>query len=173
MDAPQVFGILIREHERMLLAFLRGVLPEADALDVYQQSCLAAWQSLDAYDRARPFGPWLRGIATRLVLRHHRGKRPTVPLDEAMIERVGAKVDALARLPGDTWDERMDSLRRCLADIREEDRRLVDLYYRDGLTCAQIALRAGDGVEAVKKRLQRVRADLGRCLEGKLAGGRS
>ena len=31
---------------------------------------LTAWRRLGDYDHTRPFGPWLRGIATRLVLRH-------------------------------------------------------------------------------------------------------
>jgi RNA polymerase sigma-70 factor (ECF subfamily) len=33
---------------------------------------LAACQTIDRFDRSRPFGPWLRGIAGKLVLAHRR-----------------------------------------------------------------------------------------------------
>ncbi len=173
VDAREVFEILIRENERMVLAFLRGVVGEADSLDLYQQTCLSAWKALGRYDRSRPFGPWLRGIASNLLLKHLRSRRGTVPLDEGVLQALEAKFEGLGRLPGDHWDEKLDSLRECLRSLAEEDRRLVDLYYRDGLSCPDIAGRSGEGIETVKKRLQRARLALSRCLEGKLAGALS
>jgi len=165
----ELFEILIRENERMVWAFLRGAADPADAQDIFQQACLVAWSSLDRYDRSRPFGPWLRGIAARLLLKHFRQRRASLPLDEKAMEAVEARLDTFGRLPGETWDAKLDSLRECLSRVNEEGRRLVDLYYRDGLSCEDISRRLGHGIETVKKRLQRLRLDLYTCLSGKLA----
>lgn len=40
---------------------------------------LVAWRRLDERDLDRPFGPWLRGIASRLVLAHYR-KQQVAPV---------------------------------------------------------------------------------------------
>lgn len=169
MDARGLFEILVRENERMVLAFLRGLVGESDALDLFQQTCLTAWKLIDRYDRSRPFGPWLRGIASNLVLKHFSKRRATVAFDDQAVAALELRMEQLERLPGDHWNDKLDSLRDCLARVDPDDRRLLDLYYRDGLSCAEISSRFGQGLEAVKKRLQRLRADLFRCLEGKLA----
>src|SRR5688572_8538527 len=156
MTRQDLFEILVRENERMVWTFLSGVVDPSDAQDIFQQACLVAWTSLDRYDRSRPFGPWLRGIAARLLLKHWRQRPHSLPLDEKALEAIEARLDTLGRLPGETWDEKLDSLRDCLTRVDEDARRLVDLYYRDGLSCAEISRRLGDGIETVKKRLQRL-----------------
>jgi DNA-directed RNA polymerase specialized sigma24 family protein len=47
-------------------------------------------------------------------------------------------------------------------------RESIVLHYEHGLHCKQIAERLGIGFEAVKKHLQRGRAQLHRCLQGKI-----
>ena len=53
----------------MLTVFLRSrVNDEAAVDDLFQETMLVAWKRLDDCDLSRPFGPWLRGIAHRLVM---------------------------------------------------------------------------------------------------------
>lgn len=78
-------------------------------------------------------------------------------------------MDSMARLSGDHWEEKLDFLRDCLSRVGDEEGRLVDLHYPDGLSCPEIVRRCGEGLESVKKRLQRRRLSLARCLEGKLS----
>ena len=73
MDIKSVFEILIRENTDMLLAYLRSAVRDEHAIDdLYQEIFLTAWKRLEDYDRQRPFGPWLRGIASRVVLAYYR-----------------------------------------------------------------------------------------------------
>ena len=66
------FEILVRENTRMLTVFLRSrVKDEAAVDDLFQETMLVAWKRLDDCDLSRPFGPWLRGIAHRLVIIDH------------------------------------------------------------------------------------------------------
>ena len=69
----ELFEILVREHEGKLRSFVGALVRDPGAMDdLVQESFLIAWRNLDRYDRKLPFGPWLRGIARRLCLAHHR-----------------------------------------------------------------------------------------------------
>lgn len=68
---------------------------------------LVAWKRLDDCDLSRPFGPWLRGIAHRLVLAHYRKqKRNPLPLSDEVLEIVDEHFENIHAHPGDTWDEK-------------------------------------------------------------------
>ena len=67
-DAADVFAILVREHGERLMAFLRASVPASSVDDIFQDTVLVAWRRLPDYDRTRPFGAWMRGIARNLVL---------------------------------------------------------------------------------------------------------
>lgn len=172
MDARQVFEILVRENAGMLSAFLRAVVrDDAAADDIFQETFLAAWRNLDRYDREKPFGPWLRGIAARTVMAWRRKAARTAhaELDEAALAEVSARFGALAAEPGDTWGEKLDAVRACLGNLPDQDRSIIDLYYREDLTLPEIARSLDQSVETMKKRLQRARVRLAACLRGRLS----
>ena len=168
MDRKELFEVLVREHSGMLWSFLRGLGGAADAEDLFQQTCLTAWKTLDRYDRRRPFGPWLRGIAANVVLEARRRSRNESPVDGRVLEELEAYFAKLSVAPGDTWPQKLDALVSCLWGLSEDARRLIDLHYRDGLTCGEIAVRNSEHVETVKKKLQRVREQLFLCMKPKL-----
>jgi RNA polymerase sigma-70 factor (ECF subfamily) len=57
-EAREVFEILVRENYPMLMTYLRAVVRDESVIDdLFQETMLIAWQKLDEYDRARPFGP--------------------------------------------------------------------------------------------------------------------
>ena len=88
MDCRSLFEILIRENTDMLVAYIRsGVRDEHAVDDLYQETVLTAWRRLDAYDRDKPIGPWLRGIAGKLMLAHYRKtSRSAQPLNDQTLE---------------------------------------------------------------------------------------
>jgi RNA polymerase sigma-70 factor (ECF subfamily) len=171
MDARQVFEILVRENADMLAAYLRSVVRDpAAADDLFQEAMLTAWRKLDEFDRARPFGPWLRGIAAKLVLAQRRKAAAGVVFcDEATLEQIDRRLHRLSAEKGDTWEEKLEGLRSCVEQLPEPYREAVRLRYREGLSPAGLAERLQISWEAQKKRLQRARALLLECLERKLA----
>jgi RNA polymerase sigma-70 factor (ECF subfamily) len=171
MDARQVFEILVRENADMLTAYLRSVVRDpAAADDLFQESMLTAWRKLDEFDRSRPFGPWLRGIAAKLVLAHRRKAAAGVIFcDEITLEQIDLRLQRLSAEKGDTWEEKLEGLRSCVEQLPEPYREAVRLRYREGLSPAGLAERLHISWEAQKKRLQRARALLLECLERKLA----
>lgn len=58
------FSALMRRHKEGLYRFIRLYVGDsAEAYDLSQEAFVAAWRNLRQYDKARPFGVWLRGIA--------------------------------------------------------------------------------------------------------------
>ncbi len=172
LDAKQLFEILARDHADMLWSFLRGIVRDhAAAEDLFQETLMVAWRSLDRYDTSMPFGPWLRGIAGRLILARRRKLAGSLLhiVDTADLEMLEALYARVAARPGDCWDDKIDLLRRCLDDLPAPQREVIRLYYWDDLDCHGIAEQLTRPLEAVKKRLQRARALLAKCLHLRLA----
>jgi RNA polymerase sigma-70 factor len=171
VEPRDLFEILTREHIDSVRAFLLSTLRDhVAAEDVLQETFLVAWRILDRYDRKLPFGPWVRGIAAKLVLNHRRklGRSKVHFCDDEVLSRIDDGFRDFARLQGDTFDEKLDALRDCLQHLTGPQRESIQLHYQHGMHCKAIAVRLGIGFEAVKKHLQRGRSMLHRCLQGKL-----
>lgn len=174
VEPRDLFEILTREHIDSVRAFLLSSLRDnVAAEDVLQETFLVAWRILDRYDRKLPFGPWVRGIAAKLLLNHRRklGRSRVYFCDEQVLGLIDDGFKAFTRLHGDTFDEKVDALRDCLDRLNGVQRESIRLHYEHGLHCKEIAERLGIGFEAVKKHLQRGRSVLQRCLQSKLPAG--
>lgn len=174
MEPRDLFEILTREHIDSVRAFLLASLRDVVAAeDVLQETFLVAWRILDRYDRKLPFGPWVRGIAGKLLMNHRRklGRLRVHFCDDEVLSRIDDGFRDFARLQGDTFDEKVDALRDCMSNLTGPQRESIRLHYEHGMHCKAIAERLGIGFEAVKKHLQRGRAHLHRCLQLKLPAG--
>jgi RNA polymerase sigma-70 factor len=173
MDAHAVFEILIREHADLLMAYIRTVVRDsALADDVFQETLLTAWRRLPDYDKSRPFGPWLRGIAGNVVLNTYREHRKVIPIcDEELLEHLDARCELLAkRGHGDTTDEKLEALRDCVQTLPEPYRTVIEQRMQaEHGSPPVLAEQLGLNLETLKKRLQRARARLLECLQRKLA----
>lgn len=173
MDAHDVFEILVREHADLLMAYIRATVRDTSLTeDVFQESLLTAWRRLPDYDKTRPFGPWLRGIAANVILaalRQH--KRVTALCDQELLEQLDSRCEALARSPtGDTLDEKLDALRDCVRSLPEPYRQAIETRIQaEDEPSESVAGRLGINLETLKKRLQRARARLLECLQRKLS----
>lgn len=170
MDSRSLFEILVREHADMVRAFLLASLRDpGSADDLLQETFLVAWKILDRYDRQLPFGPWVRGIAMKLLMNYQRkvGRAKVHFCDDESLQMLDRSFEAFATLRGDTFDERLDALRGCMVTLTAFQRDTLTLHYEHGLHCKEIAARLGISLESAKKHLQRGRAMLLRCLEAK------
>jgi RNA polymerase sigma-70 factor len=173
MDSKSLFEILVRENATMLRVYLRSAVRDwAAGEDLFQETVLTAWQTLDRFDRTRPFGPWLRGIAAKLVLAHYRRQPNRMVLcDETMLEELDNRMAALHEQSGDTFDEKLACLRQCMETLPELLRETIRQRYVLLLSRQEMAERLGVTDEAVKKRLQRARTQLLDCVLQRLSTG--
>ncbi len=170
LDAKSIFELLVREHAGMLMAYLRAAVRDpSTAEDLFQETMVSAWKSLDRFDRERPMAPWLRGIARNVVLVWYRkNKTAPQPVDASALEVIDHRMAGLQRLSGDTFEEKLSALGDCVSALPEAYRQVIDLRYRDDLWPQQISEQLSQNLEAVKKRLHRARTMLLECLTGKL-----
>jgi RNA polymerase sigma-70 factor len=175
MNADDLFEILVRQHSEMLRAYLSAVCFDPSARDdIFQETWLTAWRRLDDYDKSRPFGPWLRGIAARVMLAQRRQhRRVGILCDDDILDALREQHDRLDRQPGDTWDEQLEGLRHCLEHLPEPYLSAIRLKYVDELEPMTLLDRLQITAEALKKRLQRGRAKLLECLERRLRWSQS
>ena len=153
----------------MLTVYLRTLVQDEAAVDdLFQETMVVAWRRLDECDLSRPFGPWLRGIAARLVMAYYR-KRKQQPaiLHEAVLSLVDRQFEAINSHVGDTWDEKVAAIHECLDAMPDTHKGVVRSRYMDDLPVKRIAERFNVSLEACKKRLQRARAMLADCLKQK------
>lgn len=169
LKAEAVFEILIRENADMLVTYLRAVIWNAATVDdLFQETMLVAWRRLAEFDPTRPFGPWLRGIAARLVLAHARkAKRDMMVCDERVMEYLDIQMQRIGQRGGDSWEDNLAALRECVAALPELHKEAITLRYLEGHDAERIASVLAVTREAIKKRLQRAREQLAACLRGK------
>jgi RNA polymerase sigma-70 factor (ECF subfamily) len=157
----------------MLVAYIRaGVRDEHAVYDLYQETVLTAWKRIDDYDRDKPIGPWLRGIAGKLMLAFYReNSRTALPLDDQTLEWLNDRFAAIHSMSGDTFHEKLAALRECIAALPDTYQRPIKMRYAEQRSLSEVESMLNLGKEALKKRLSRGKARLVECLERKLGLG--
>lgn len=168
-EARTVFEILARENQPMLITYLRGVIRDQHIIDdLFQETMLIAWRKLKEYDRNKPFGPWLRGIAAKLVLAYFRKSKSDMLIFEGKtLEYLSQQLQYISEKPGDTWDEKIVALKQCIEKLPQDYRQVINLRYFEQNSAAQITSVTKTTLETIKKRLQRARSQLLQCLQHK------
>ena len=169
MRAEGLFDILVRQHAEMLNAFIHTFAFEKSTVDdVFQETIITAWKRIDEFDRSRPFGPWLRGIARNHILSSARkNRRYRTHLTELMQQRIALQFDKVDQAAGDSFSQRISELHDCIARLKEDAHEAIDLVYVRGLDAAAAAKALGTTDETFRKRLYRARLALAECLRTK------
>lgn len=160
----QAFAEIIRIYQNRLFAMAMGYFrnPE-EAKDVTQEIFLAVYGSLPRYDPSRPFRNWLLRIATHHCIQHLRQKtRPKIPLDPPPPE--------LDPLDIQVRRESREQVRRCLDNLDEEFRTVVQLYYFGEQSCQEIADTLEISLSLVKIRLMRARRMMAQAMKSSSSG---
>lgn len=167
-DPLDVFEVLLAQNAGPLMAFIRSLVRDENrAEDIFQETGLVAWRRFDDYDRSRPFGPWLRGIAARTAMAMHRRHAREHPVDGSIIDALESRIASMEPDWIADGEGPWPALRDCLTRLPDAMRDPIDLVYRDGRRVEDMATLVGIGVEAAKKRLQRARLRLAECLKAK------
>jgi RNA polymerase sigma-70 factor (ECF subfamily) len=131
-----------------LFGYLVSTLGDrATAEDVFQQVLTEIWQRGPTYDPARgSMTAWVLTIARSRAIDELRRRRPD-PIDPAELPEDGSAPhdDALAR-----W--RMADL---LAQLPDDERRLLEARFYSGLTQTEIAAATGIAMGTIKTRMVR------------------
>jgi RNA polymerase sigma-70 factor (ECF subfamily) len=147
---------------------------EAD--EVVNETFAQVWKNLKDYDPARSAGrTWLYTIAERRALDHRRKIRRRRRHEVTSLDRPESGGDGAGRPePLDTTELsppvaadlplRQEVVRRALAQLRDDDRLILQLFHLEGMNYEAIAQEMGITVKAVGPRLTRARERLHELL---------
>lgn len=165
-----LFEALVRQTADTLHLYLTACTTDAALADeVFQDTIVVAWQRMGDFDPKRSFGAWTRGIARNILLAKRRERYFIQRLDEEVLVQIDNRVGVLEKEPGDTLDEKLACLNRCLEELSERDRSAIDARYKGGLRGAELAERLQTSLDNARKIVQRARAKLQACMKTKLA----
>ena len=155
--------LLVRRHTPLAYRLaLRMLRTPAEAEDAAQEVMLRVHRSLGSYDPARPLPPWIAQIAYHVCLRRLEGSARALAGDDSALAEVAdgrpAPEDAAAA------QEAGAMLEEALGTLAAQDRALLILRYREGLSDSEVAEATGMPEGTVKTRTFRARARLRELL---------
>ena len=143
-----------------VLGLAERIVRDADeAEDVLSDVFVQVWSRIHQHDARRgPLVPWVLSIARNRALDVLRRRRRWArKIERVEQDRLGDEAEAAApeigeaAIPG--WPVHR-AVHQALAALPEEQRRVVELAYFDGLSHAEIARRTGAPLGTVKTRLR-------------------
>lgn len=160
----KAFEILVREHHRRWLAYaLSLVTKPTQAEDLVQEALLVAYRKLDSFDTSHNFSNWVRGIIKNKYYEMVR-KENCFVLDEKQIESLDH-----AHSFWDTYDadeiNPFQILKKCIEKLPELLHQSIDTFYMQELTYAESATVLECNEATLRKRMQRGREELGKCMK--------
>jgi RNA polymerase sigma-70 factor (ECF subfamily) len=129
-----------------------------------QETFASIWRSAGSYRRERgPGAPWLYAVARNAIVDRRRtlGPPPAESVEEASQE-VGP--DERAEASWTAW-----RVHRALAELPEQERRLIELAYWGGLSQSEISEFLDIPLGTVKTRTRSALSRLADALEGELS----
>ena len=166
--------LLIRTHQAMVYRYLRYMGAAADvAEDVAQETFLAAYKSTsvpleDAAVEGGRCAAWLRGVARNQLLMHFRKARSNpVSADPIVLQEAAEQADEVWATEllrhGDGFDY-AEALQVCLSRLQGTQRKVLEMFYGEEFSRAQIAEAMNMSEDGIKSLLRRVRAALRQCV---------
>jgi RNA polymerase sigma-70 factor, ECF subfamily len=168
---PTAFAALVLRHQRRIRSFLAVRLRHHhDVEDLTQEVFVTAFRKIDQCHPEGPMEPWLRRIATNLLLNHRRKFRATpVGLAEEFLASLDRRVEAYCE--GDREVAALEALQQCLGEVEDSSRRLLQARYEHEVPMEELARQLGRKASSVSMQLHRLRVALGNCIGAKLQPG--
>lgn len=165
----QAFAMLFERHRGMVYAIAYKVALNADdALDITQQAFLQVARKIAGYDGRGPFRAWLAVVATREALSFvrspRRRERPVEPAEAARLMEGAQMAQTMQggrtasqptprELAGDAERRRM--VASAMEGLSPQQRAIVALQLREGLSPSEIAEQTGIPANQVRTQLFR------------------
>jgi RNA polymerase sigma-70 factor (ECF subfamily) len=146
-----------------LYAFIMSLVFDPDqAADVLQQTNLVMWQKSDQFQPGTNFSAWAFQIARYQVMaQRQKRRRDRHVFDDETLAVVAQEFERREEL----LDDRLAALSRCMGEMADDGRRVLQLRYRDGLSVQDIAAGLGHTANRVAVRLHRLRLALMQCIQ--------
>jgi RNA polymerase sigma-70 factor, ECF subfamily len=153
-----------RHHVRVYRFVLRLVRNESTAEDLISEVFLDVWRQAGKFEGRAAVSTWLLAIARFKALSELR-RRPEEELDEETAETIEDTTDtpevALQK------KDKSELLRKCLTELSQEHREIIDLVYYHEKSVEEVAEIVGIPEATVKTRMFYARKKLAEILKAK------
>ncbi len=159
--------VLVDAHKDRLFAFVWRILRDhEESEETCQEAFLRAFSSLDSFSPKYRFSTWLFTIGYRLCLNHIRRRKlltgevdwSGMPSGEQDVSEMLAESEEARRLKDEIWG--------AVDKLSVPQRAAVLLFYREGMSCDEVAKTLGIPMATAKSHLHRARARLRDSLAG-------
>lgn len=166
-DRSYQFAELVLGSQRRLYAYILTLVPDPDsACDVLQQTNVVLWRDSKRFTPGTNFLSWAFRVAYFQVLDHReKRQRDRLRFDKALLDELAADV----RPTSEEIDLRLEALRKCLSELPQGQRGLVQRRYSEGATVAAMAKEEGQTAGSLAVYLHRIRRGLLDCIQRRLA----
>jgi RNA polymerase sigma-70 factor (ECF subfamily) len=154
----EAFRFLVERYQNQAVGHAAAVLGcRSEAQDAAQEAFIDAYNSLQRFDKDKPFYPWLYVLVRNRCFKMLARRKPVDDIDEIEITAPKAGVSP----------EEHIGLERALKGLAAEDREIITLKYLDGLAYKEIAGYLEIPVGTVMSRLFYARKQLQAALARK------
>jgi RNA polymerase sigma factor (sigma-70 family) len=164
-DPHPDFAEMFRNEFAAVHRYIRRRVGRDAADDISADTFAAAYAGWSRFDPARPVRPWLYGIATNVLRRHHRDEeRKLRAYARTGVDPVGGgdEGEVVHRLDANTQQR---ALALALAGLRPDEREVLLLHAWAELSDEEIAAALSIPLGTVKSRLHRTRERVRNQLE--------
>lgn len=161
----RAFTELMRRHKDAVYRFVRRYVGDADeAYDLVQETFVAAWSALSAFDRSKPMSAWLRRIALNKC--RDWSRRRQVRRFFFTAESIDSSAREYAAHPAteDARDAQLSALDAGVAALPPALKEPLLLTFFEGLSHKEAARMLNISPKAVETRIYRARQLLAQHL---------
>lgn len=158
------FVALLTEHQSSLRYYVASLLPgESASADVVQAANATIWKKRDQFQIGTNFKAWIFAISRYEVLnfRKKQVRDRRFVFNDELIDVFAAEMPQLT----DDLDDRVVTLRTCIAKLRPVEQELIRHRYFEQTPLQEVAEIVDRSVGGLKVTLHRVRTKLQRCIE--------
>jgi len=160
----EAFGEVVARYQQSVFNVCYRMLGERmEAEDLAQDSFIRAYKRLETFDVERPFGPWMRRVATNVCLNHIQQQRPeSYELDEERDQSPAA-----ARQEPETYlqgAQAAQEIREAIITLPAHYRAVIELRHYQEMSYSEIAEVLELPISDVKSHLFRARKKLAGLL---------
>ena len=145
-------------------------ISQSERDEIFQESMLAVFSSLNRYDIERPFGAWLFGIVRNRCRTQQKKHAKVTREDELQVEQGAGPcaLEVLQLVEQETADGRVNEvLMGCLSRLSPGHRTLVLLRLNEGLSYKELEEIMGATAVALRQRLSRALVRIRDCMRKK------
>ncbi len=162
------FAELVRRHHRDLLVYARSLTREGSAArDIVQDAFVVAFEKVETFDRTRDFATWMRGIV-RNKWREWLRRNKRYHLSEDQLEVIDGDIAEWQAAHAAGRSSVFDALDVCLKRLPENLHEAIHAFYYEGKSGEEVSASLGLSPAAVRKRLERARRLLKKCVDDRL-----